>query len=166
MLITNFIIIILFIIFSLYRTLFLTSLPCKKNLLSVFLSNFVHIDFYHLIANLFVLYSLIRIELEIGFKKFFFLITFLTLFNTILELFYFKLYPTSKCSIGFSGVIFGLLTWELVKNKKLDFTLLAYIIMIVIAPSVNNPQVSLSGHAIGAFSGIISGILYNKICTQ
>ena len=44
----------------------------------------------------------------------------------------------------------------------MDFALLAYIVMIVIAPSVNNPQVSLSGHALGAFSGVIGGILYNK----
>ena len=91
----------------------------------------MYIDFYHLIGNLIAFYGLSRIEQNLGTKNFILLIVFLLVFNTIAETIIYKLFPCIKCSIGFSGVLFGLITWELIKNKQLDITLIASILFMV-----------------------------------
>lgn len=67
------------------------------------------------------------------------------------------------CSIGFSGILFGLFTWELVSKKKFDVEILIAMIIMVVGPSLRSKKVSLSGHAIGAVSGIIAGISWKYI---
>ena len=113
-------------------------------------------------VNLFALYSLARVERDLGPKKFIKLLIFLLILNTIIETITYKIFPTIKCSIGFSSVLFGIMTYELVTSKKLDFMLLISIIGTVILPSLKNQNVSLVGHSIGAASGVIGGLLINK----
>ena len=151
------------VVFSLYLSTAIKTIPCGKDIMSVFLGNFIHIDPYHLLANLFGLYSLARIEREIGTSKFIGLIVFLLLFTSIIEVALHKIYDKIPCSIGFSGVLFGLIAWEMVSKRELDFVLIISIILLVTAPSVNNPKASFTGHAIGAISGIVGGILWKKI---
>lgn len=151
------------VVFSLYLTTAIKTIPCGKDIMSVFFGNFVHTDPYHLLANLFGLYSIARIEREIGTKKFICLLIFLLLFTSITEVALHKLYDKMPCSIGFSGVLFGLITWEMVTKRELDFVLLVSIVMLVTAPSVNNPKVSFMGHAVGAISGSIGGLLWKKL---
>lgn len=151
------------VVFSLYLTTAIKTLPCGKDIMSSFLSNFVHIDFYHLMANLFALYSLSRVEREIGTKPFISLIIFLLLFTSIAEVTAHKIFPSLPCSIGFSGVLFGIMAWELVTNKDLDFILILSIIAMVTMPSFHNSKASLMGHAVGAIAGIIGGILWKKL---
>lgn len=151
------------VVFSLYFTTAIKTIPCGKDIMSVFLGNFIHIDPYHLLANLFGLYSLARIEREIGTTKFIGLLVFLLLFTSITEVALHKMYDKIPCSIGFSGVLFGLIAWEMVSKRELDFVLVLSIFMLVSAPSVNNPKASFIGHGIGAVSGIIGGILWKKI---
>ena len=150
------------VIFSLYITTAIKTIPCGKDIMSVFMGNFVHIDPYHLLANLFGLYSLARIEREIGTKRFIGLLVFLLLFTSTTEVIIHKLHDDMPCSIGFSGVLFGLIAWEMVSKRELDFVLLVSIIMLVAAPSVNNQKASLMGHAIGAISGVVGGIIWKK----
>ena len=152
----------LIVIFLLYATTIIKSVPCNKDLLSVFYGNFVHIDIYHLLGNIFALYALARVEIALGTKTFFGLIIFLIIFNSLIEILVYKLIPGLTCSIGFSGVLFGIMTWELVTNRKLDYVLVVSIIFMVVLPSFQNKNVSLLGHSVGAFSGIIGGLIWVK----
>jgi hypothetical protein len=161
--VTIFLGVIIVVIFLLYSNTVLKSIPCGNSIIDVFKTNFVHIDLYHIIANLTSLYALSRIEIAIGWQKFLGLTMFLLIFNTIIEWAAKKLFPSLVCSIGFSGVLFGFMTWELVATKKLDLYLLASIIMITVLPSVRNKKASLRGHAIGAFSGIIGGLIWKYV---
>ena len=61
-----------------------------------------------------------------------------------------------NCSVGWSGVLFGLAVWEIVKEKeKVDSSLIIAIGAMVVSPSLQNPQASLIGHALGALAGFI-----------
>jgi len=151
------------VVFSLYLTTAIKTIPCGKNVMSSFMSNFVHLDPYHLMANLFALYALSRVERDIGGKRFMGLIIFLLIFNSIAEVTAHKLFPEMPCSIGFSGVLFGIMTWEIVSKKELDIILVASIAAMVVLPSVQNPKASLMGHAVGAVAGVVGGLLWKKI---
>lgn len=151
------------IIFSLYLTTVIKTIPCGKDIMSSFFSNFVHADSYHLMSNLIALYALSRVEREIGMKRFIGLILFLLIFNTITETIIHKAYPQIKCSIGFSGVLFGIMTWEIITKKDIDFILILSIVIMVIIPSVQNPKVSFTGHAVGALAGVLGGLIWKKL---
>jgi|TARA_B110000259_G_scaffold188077_1_gene244813 membrane associated rhomboid family serine protease len=161
--ISMFLAISIIIIFLLYITTLIKTIPCGKNLKSVFLGNFIHLDFYHLLTNLYALYSLTRIEEQVGFKKFLALIVFILVFNTIIETIIHKIFPSIPCSIGFSGILFGLTSWEYITNNKLDLSLLSSIALVTIFPSLKDSKVSMAGHVVGSLSGIIAGILWNKV---
>lgn len=161
--VSSFLAISIIIVFSLYATTALKTIPCGKDLLANFTSNFIHIDPYHLIANLYALYALSRVEVSLGPKKFFILVLFLLFVNTLFEGAVHKMIPDIPCSIGFSGVLFGMMTWELVTNKGLDFYVATSIGAMVILPSIQNQKASLMGHLVGAVSGIIGGLLWSKI---
>jgi membrane associated rhomboid family serine protease len=151
------------VVFSLYITTAIKTIPCGKDIMSLFFSNFVHIDPYHLMVNLFALYALSRVERELGAKKFISLIVFLLIFTSVTEVMIHKVYPYIPCSIGFSGVLFGIMTWELVSKKELDIVLIFTIIGMVVLPSIQNSKASLLGHAVGAVAGIVGGILWKKL---
>ena len=110
--ICSFISVLIILIFSLYATNAIKIVPCEKDMLSIFMSQFVHTDFFHLASNLYGIYSLSRVEHKYGPKKFFSLIFFLLLLNTIAEAILHKLIK-SPCSIGFSGILYGVLTFEI-----------------------------------------------------
>jgi membrane associated rhomboid family serine protease len=161
--ISSFIIVFIVIIFSLYITNVLKTIPCDKEMHSIFISNFIHTDFIHLVSNLYGIYSLSRVEVKIGPKNFFGLLIFLLIFNTLFESILHKLINT-PCSIGFSGVLYGVLTFEIVSNiNKFDYNLVASIILNIIVAKIGAKNLSLIGHLVGAFSGIIGGILYKKV---
>ena len=74
------------------------------------MSNFVHVDAAHLISNLYALYAISRVEEKMGFKPFIWLIVFLLSFNTLVHYMLRSVFKDMKCSIGFSGILFGLIT--------------------------------------------------------
>jgi hypothetical protein len=117
------------IVFSLYTTSAINEIPCGKTVMSSFMSAFVHTKPYHMAANLYALYALTRVEQEIGPKKFFGLILFILALNVIMEAGMHKLNPELPCSIGFSGVLFGVTAWDMVRTKKLDFFLITSLIV-------------------------------------
>ena len=151
------------IVFSLYLTNLLKSVPCEKNLGTIFINNFVHIDLYHLMGNLLGLYSLSRIERSLNTKKFIILITSLLITASTLEVITYRIFPSIPCGIGISGLLFGLITWELIIVQKLDFTLVLSIIFTVVIPSIKSQNVSLLGHISGIISGIIIAIIWKKL---
>ena len=122
--ICTFIALSLILIFILFNAQVINAIPCGDGIHDVFMSNFVHIDMTHLISNLFALYALSRVEKEMGFKPFIWLFIFLLIFNTLAEFIAKKIWKDMTCSIGFSGVLFGMMSWELLVKKKFDWTLL------------------------------------------
>ncbi len=158
-----FLIISLFSIFLIYLTSIVKSVPCGKDVLSNFYSNFTHVDIFHLIGNLSGLYVLSRVEQNIGSKQFIKLLIFLLIFNTVTETIIHKIIPSTQCSIGFSGVLFGIATWEIITTQEVDYAAVLAIIFSAIRPTVNQIKTSISGHVIGAIGGIISGIIWSMI---
>src|SRR3990167_1590937 len=117
------VIVILVIVFLLYFTTILKQTPCENRLSDVFLSNFVHTDFYHLLGNVLALYGMIRVEKEMGSKRFFLLIAYLLVMNSLIEVALHKFFSV-PCGIGFTGVLFGLIAFEMVSNKPVDIYLI------------------------------------------
>ena len=155
--------IIIIIIFSLYQTNAIKSLPCNKGIIDNFKGTFIHIDQIHLLFNIYGLYTLSRVEIKLGKRKFLILILFLLLSNSILETFMYHLLPTIPCSIGISDLLFGILSYEIVSKQGINVNVLIAIFLSVLLPSLQLENVSFSGHIIGAINGIISGIIYSKI---
>ena len=66
----SFIAVVLIVVFLLYVTTLLKVVPCGKDIMSAFYSQFVHLDINHLLANLLALYSLSRVERKVGWDNF------------------------------------------------------------------------------------------------
>lgn len=163
--VSSFIAISIIVIYLLFTTNIISEIPCGTSIHTIFMNNFVHIDGAHLISNLYALYAISRIEEKMGFKPFIWLIVFLLAFNTLVEYMLRNVIKDMNCSIGFSGILFGLITWELLTTRKLDVQLIISILISVITPSFSNKKVSLSGHVVGALSGVIGGIIWKTINT-
>ena len=159
--ISVFIAVSIVVIFSLYTTTAIKTIPCGKNIMSIFYSNFVHIDLYHLLSNLFALYALSRVEIAVGGKQFVALIVFLLLFIVMTESIGHKIFPGLQCSIGFSGVLFGIAAWEMFTNKGFDWMIALSLIVMIAGPSINNPKASLIGHTVGAVSGVVAALIWS-----
>lgn len=153
-----FIAIILVFVSVLYSSKALTNLPCENKVNDLFLTNFIHTDIWHLLTNLYGLAVISQIEEKIGTRKFMLLVSFnLVVFVTI-DYFYRKI-SKAKCSIGFSGILYGLLLYELLELHKFSVNLVLSIVLFLIASQITNTSVSLSSHIIGVISGVISTFL-------
>jgi membrane associated rhomboid family serine protease len=161
--VSTFIGVSIIIIFILFNLQIIKTIPCGNNIHEVFITNFVHINLKHLVVNLYALYTLSRVEQEMGLKSFIWLIIFLLLFNTLIEFIIRIYWKNIKCSIGFSGILFGIVTWEIASKRKIDIEMILAIIIMVIVPSLQNKKASIIGHFIGALSGIIGGFLWKFI---
>lgn len=150
------------IVFLLYSINVIKSVPCQKNVLSVFSSNFIHVDPMHLISNLYGIYSLTHVEKRMGLKTFIILIIFLLIFTTIFEVLLHKIVST-PCSIGISGILYGIATFDLMNYQKIDYQMMSAIILNISISYATNKKSSLIGHIIGAISGILGGILFRYI---
>ena len=153
---------IIILIYSFYITGALKTLPCDKNFTSIISSNFVHIDYLHLLSNLYGIYGLSRVEIKLGTINFIILLILLILLNTIFEMMLCNLFPNQRCSIGFSGVLYGIIMFEIIFDNKIDYEILNSLIVSVLLPSSVNRKISLSGHIIG----LLSGSLIGMICKQ
>ena len=78
----------------------------------------------------------------------------------------YKLLKSLPCSIGFSGVLFGVAAWELVTNKGFDWLVALSLVAMVAVPTIQNPKASLMGHIVGAIAGIIGGLIWGKIAVK
>lgn len=148
-------------IFSLYITNALKTIPCQKDMISIFMTNFIHTNFSHLIANLIALYALSRIEYEIGIKKFSILLIILLLVNTLFECILHKIVET-PCSIGISGVLYGMATFEIISTNTIDYSMLTALILNIFISYNIDKKSSLYGHLIGVISGIIGSVIFKK----
>ena len=154
----------LMIVSGLYFTSIIKRMPCGGNLTDRFYSNFVHTDFIHLIKNLYVLYSLSRVEKDLGSKTFTKLIVFLLISNTVIESIFRKIFPRITCSVGFSGILIGVTIFDLFnEDDKYDKGLLTSVVIEFFYPILKDNKVSMSGHITGMISGFISSIIWLKL---
>lgn len=155
-----FIAISMIVVFLLINAKVIVSLPCGKGIHEVMMSNFVHADAMHLVSNLYALYAISRVEQDMGFMSFIWLLIFLVVINTLAQFADHSIWKDLPCSIGFSGILFGLFTWELV-SKKVNVELHLAIVIMVVGPSIQNKKVSLSGHGIYEYNCLYK-ILYKQ----
>jgi membrane associated rhomboid family serine protease len=143
---------ILILIFIGYFTKYFTNVG-YENFTDILLSNFIHIDAFHLFSNLVMLYVFSRVEDHIGFKKFIIVIFSILLLNTVME---FCLRKMKKSSIGFSGILFGLISYEIIANQRLEKSSIFALILNMIPMGGN---VDFIGHGIGIISGLLIGTI-------
>ena len=150
---------LLMIIFIMYNTTFIKTLPCGKGILHSFYSNFVHLDTIHIFSNICALYFLSRLEKKVGSFLFLYIILSLLIVNTMLTVILNKLFSRIPCSIGFSGILFGLLGWELLIFKTID----PLFILTTLIISVQDSKISTIGHATGFVAGMMVAFAQLKI---
>lgn len=146
-------------IYILYATKKIQKIPCQDTLLKSFESNFVHVSAQHLIVNIFAFWQLSRVEARGGSKNFVLLLLSLLALQTVGEYAVAKLTKNTKCSIGFSGILYGIAAWELITSKTKNLASIALPMLLVIFLGGG----SITGHLIGVGSGVIAGIVTNII---
>lgn len=157
---------LLVVLFVLYGTKG-SAPPCGDSAIQAIQRHFVHASLPHLMANLFALYAVLHVEVYLGLARYILLLiilfTLTTLGDMAMRALTKKAGKTPVCSIGFSGILFGLLTWEIVYMGRLDWRLLLAIGVVVVLPTIQNPRASLTGHAMGALAGLVAGLAFKKI---
>jgi hypothetical protein len=150
---------VIIVIAALYGFGVLKDVPCGEGVLKGLNRTFIHANWKHVAANLFAFLVLSRIEERYGSKFFGILIVQILVIATMIELVAFQFFDV-PCSVGFSGVIFGLIAWELMNDRDVNITLFLGLAGMVVAPSLQNSKASLTGHAIGAVAGLLVAIYY------
>lgn len=154
--VSSILVIILCIIFIGYKTTIIKDLPCNTDIISTFLTNFVHIDLYHLIANLYGIFAFSKIEADIGVKNFAILVSLILIITSIIESIVKKLFKF-KCSIGISGLIFALFGYDLVSYNDFNIYIISSLSIIFLRISLESRGTSFYGHLIGFITGIFLG---------
>jgi len=130
--------------------------------LDYMLRSFFHADVVHLLANLLTLSRLQSIATVMTTAALVRLLIFLTLSSSLILFAFHALLPHTKVTtVGFSGVLVGLIV---VKNIMFGGDLQTVIadILIQITPDLLEPRTSFLGH----FSGAVAGLLYVFIFEQ
>jgi membrane associated rhomboid family serine protease len=118
----------------------------------------VHGSLMHLIVNIFTFIQLYKLEQTLGSFKYLILILLILLLSSALYWFMSKmLYGYVTCSVGFSGVLFGLLVWSrmVLNGGSFGANEIKLWALLLILPALQNPQISWLGH----LSGLIIGFL-------
>lgn len=151
--ITTILITIMTLIFFKQGHLFDTSI-CSNTLANGIQRSFIHGNTSHLVGNMISFYYLSTLEEQIGSGNYLFLLGVILSITVLLE---YSLDNTFNipCSVGFSGILFALLTYQYSKNKNLNMGMLASVIISVLEPSLKDPRASLIGHGVGALTGLI-----------
>ena len=159
MITTYFFIIINITVFLLYsQNAISTSHMCDKTLIANISQNFTHLEIAHIVLNLLAFYNLQNLELHYGSYKYAQIILILVLFQSFITYIINKNFNLT-CSIGFSGVIFGLYMLDFFRLKDINTTNIMFALFMIIQPSLYYRNVSLSGHLIGGLSGFFLSFL-------
>ncbi|UFX99809.1 rhomboid protein [Megavirus baoshan] len=128
----------------------------SNELVNYSLRTYYHANIEHLIANSISLYYLSFLEDSLGHKQFAIAIVFIWLVSSIILYIIHAIMPSRKVyTVGFSGVIFGLIViYYTSLNQSAGITITGLIISIL--PQLIVPGISFEGH----LSGIIAGIIY------
>jgi len=124
---------------------------CRPGMIYSLARIFIHGDMVHLFFNLFTFHQLSPLFRS---GNYVLLLTFLIAANAVLDFITFgsKLVP---CSIGFSGVLFGLITYAYLSMQLPKGQLISSLFYLLL-PSFLIPQLSLTGHLQGIATGFIA----------
>lgn len=143
-------------VYLLYKIKFFDSVNiCNDDILSRIQGSLVHVNLTHLMMNLIGLYILSEIEKAIGSEKFIKLVLFIIVLSSIIEM-----VLKTSCSIGFSGVLYGLLAYEMFIKKKIQLDIIIVLVSLCFIPD-NYSNISHSGHLIGFISGMAGYYIFN-----
>ena len=120
--------------------------------------SFMHQDLNHLSTNIFTLWNLSELEKEFTALQFIYIVTFLLVASTAIHFLMDKITRTKNCAIGFSGVLFGMLVFQLGK-QGFDIITVGQMVLLLVLPSLTRTNISFTGH----LSGVIAGILATAI---
>jgi len=135
------------IVYFLYKIELFKEIPCQDDLISNIQRDFIHIKFTHLLLNLTGLYVLSNIEKIIGTDKFLKLLVFIIIITSLIETQFYNSY----CSIGFSGILYALLAYQMLILKKIEVDV---IIVLILLHFTQDGVTSNSFHLIGFLTGI------------
>lgn len=117
-----------------------------------------HANMSHLLANMTSLFFLSRVEQSIGWGTYIEAILFIWVVSSLLLFTLHNLVPAMKVkTVGFSGIIFGLIVVNYVLSGMRSTTAAKYLILSII-PQIMIPNISVEGH----FCGILAGLIYVK----
>ena len=150
--ISIFISILLSLTYFLYNSNILTTIPCDQDFSSKLLSNFIHTNSVHLISNLMGIYFISELEIKIGSSNF---LTLVILITVILSIFEYAV--KSGCSIGISGVLYGLVAYEMFKFKNVDYNVLFTLVLLFLFSG--DSKISHTGHLLGFIAGLTATYL-------
>lgn len=141
----------------------LDGVPCGDSLGHAVQRPLLHGNTQHLMANLFAFGTLAALETRNGSTSFGLLVLFLFTVVVLLDL----IMPASidSCSIGFSGVVLGLLVWDGFEKGMYSFntaTLLS-LAWVLLAPVMSNSRISFWGHLYGIIAGLFAVALSRLI---
>jgi len=122
--------------------------PCEGDFISNIKCDFIHIRFTHLLLNLAGIYVLSNIEKTIGKEKFLKLLLFIIAITSVIESQFYNHY----CSIGFSGILYGLLAYQMLMLKKIEIDII--IVLLLLYFTQKKDVTSNSFHLIGFVTGI------------
>jgi membrane associated rhomboid family serine protease len=151
---------LLTIVFLMYGTQQIKK-PCGNDVVSIALSNFVTIDVAQLIINLYTMYALSYLEVQLGSARYLKLIVLSIGLNTGLEWGVHKKYTDLPCSLGFSGVIVSLILISITMNKNINVWVLSVLIIFSMYLTLrdSNSVSKYIGHVVGAVSGLMLGLM-------
>lgn len=142
--------------------IFLTSInhySTKNEPMNYILRSLYHANLTHLAVNLFSFYNLSFIETVIGRKQFIIAVIFIWIISSLLLYLIHWVIPSRKVyTVGFSGVIFGLIVLYYYIMNISQANILTHLILGIL-PQLYNVGISFEGH----LSGIIAGIIYINI---
>jgi membrane associated rhomboid family serine protease len=145
---------VLVVVYLAFYTKKITTIPCGNDFLSILSSQFVHVSLLHLASNVFSLWYLANMERSMGMTKFAMLVAGLAVVSSAAD----TLIGNRHCSIGFSGVLFGLFAWSVLTMKGFKWYNLGLVGVMLMANT--GPNISLRGHAIGAATGVVFALIY------
>ena len=98
------------------------------------------------------LYFISELETQIGSSNFLTLVILITLILSI-----FESVVKNECSIGISGVLYGLVAYEMFKFKNIDYNVIYTLVLLFLFSS--NSKISHIGHLLGFIAGLTATYL-------
>ena len=127
---------------------------CQPTIINAFTRQLYHGDINHLAFN-FIAFANLTHQITQITGLFTYMIIFALIFvlMVILDYIFYGL-GLIECSIGFSGVVFGLLGWVFLHQRGFNLQLLVDLALLL-APSLTTPGISFTGHLLGLVAGML-----------
>ena len=133
---------------------------CGEGIFNSFIRTLVHGDSAHLIFNLLSFSNVSQMLNSVVMRSHYILVLMLIWMLDVIVDAILTHYKLKWCAVGFSGVIFGLITY-LYLYAKIDPVEMFKSIALLLLPGLIYPNISNVGHIVGIFNGALVYILLN-----